>query len=76
MCVFRAAPFRIELCSNLVDMGYHVFALDYRGYGDSTGVPTEEGVVRDLLKLYDVILNNNEQARIFLYGHSLGTGYI
>lgn len=55
-------------------MGYHVFALDYRGYGDSTGEPTEEGVVNDVLKLYEIIRGHNENVRLFFYGHSLGTG--
>ncbi|RMZ96204.1 monoacylglycerol lipase ABHD12-like, partial [Brachionus plicatilis] len=48
----RASPYRIELCTNLVKLGVHVFALDYRGYGDSTGSPTELGAVSDVLDLY------------------------
>lgn len=57
-------------------MGYHVFALDYRGYGDSTGSPTEKGVVKDLLELYELVKTYaNENTKLFLYGHSLGTGY-
>lgn len=72
----RATPYRVELCSNLVDLGYHVFALDYRGYGDSTGEPTEDGVVKDVIKLYELVRSYNEHARIVFYGHSLGCGIV
>ena len=27
----RSSPFRVELCQNIVKLGYHVFAIDYRG---------------------------------------------
>lgn len=78
-------------------MGYHVFAIDYRGwylkfslklsfgifflklkpnkgYGDSTGVPTEDGVVQDVLSLYILITSYEPETKMFMYGHSLGTG--
>lgn len=45
-----------------------------KGYGDSTGVPTEAGVVKDLLTLYNFIKSYQKEAKIFLWGHSLGTG--
>lgn len=60
---------------NLRKLGGHIFALDYRGYGDSTGVPTEEGVVLDVFTLYNLIMSYRPDAKIYLYGHSLGTGY-
>lgn len=69
----RASPYRIELCTNLVKLGVHVFALDYRGYGDSSGSPTELGVVSDVLDLYKLIKEQNPHNKIYLYGHSLGT---
>lgn len=74
--IYRATPFRVELCSNLAEMGYQVFALDYRGYGDSTGSPTEDGVVHDVIKLYELVRSYNEHARIIFYGHSLGCGSV
>lgn len=74
--IYRATPFRVELCSNLAEMGYQVFALDYRGYGDSTGSPTEDGVVHDVIKLYELVRSYNDQARIIFYGHSLGCGLV
>ena len=54
-----------------------IFLLNKRylkGYGDSTGYPTEKGVVNDVLSLYELILTHQPDARVFLYGHSLGTG--
>ncbi|CAF0732716.1 unnamed protein product [Brachionus calyciflorus] len=72
----RSTPFRIELCKNLVNLGFHVFALDYRGYGDSAGYPTEMGVVSDVLDLYKLILTHHADGRVYLYGHSLGTAIV
>ncbi|XP_055691831.1 lysophosphatidylserine lipase ABHD12 isoform X2 [Lutzomyia longipalpis] len=70
----RAAPHRVELFQVLQRMGYHVVALDYRGYGDSGRVsPTENGVVRDALAVYKYIRQLTPNP-IFLWGHSLGTG--
>lgn len=70
----RAAPHRVELFKVLQRMGYHVVALDYRGYGDSGKVqPTEEGVVRDALAVFKFIRQRTSNP-IFLWGHSLGTG--
>lgn len=69
----RSYSFRRYLCSNLTEIGYHVFALDFRGYGDSEGEPSEQGFVTDVIKLYELI-RENSNSRIFLYGHSLGCG--
>uniref|UniRef100_A0A669QJ76 AB hydrolase-1 domain-containing protein n=1 Tax=Phasianus colchicus TaxID=9054 RepID=A0A669QJ76_PHACC len=33
--------------------GFHILALDYRGYGDSSGHPSESGFTTDVLALYD-----------------------
>ncbi|CAG2255668.1 ABHD12 [Mytilus edulis] len=38
----RAQPHRIELYKVLSSMNFHVIAIDYRGFGDSSGTPTEE----------------------------------
>lgn len=65
---------RIQMCKVLNDLGYHVFALDYRGYGDSTGIPTETGVVNDVVNLQNFIKSYQSKAQIHLWGHSLGTG--
>lgn len=70
----RGALHRVELYKLLRRLGYHVITLDYRGYGDSADVaPTERGVVRDALAVYEYITNLTNNP-VFLYGHSLGTG--
>jgi pimeloyl-ACP methyl ester carboxylesterase len=54
----------------------HVFALDYRGYGLSTGSPTEEGLITDALTLLNFLTSpplNIPPSRITLVGQSLGT---
>ena len=46
--------------------------MDYRGYGGSTGEPTEKGLYSDALKLYDTIKGKHN--RISIGGRSLGSG--
>jgi len=36
------------ILTGIVQRGYSVFAFDYRGYGQSTGHPTERGLYRDV----------------------------
>ncbi|XP_017491695.1 PREDICTED: monoacylglycerol lipase ABHD12 isoform X2 [Rhagoletis zephyria] len=70
----RGSGHRVEMYQLLRKLGYHVVALDYRGYGDSDPVPpTEEGIVRDALTVYEYIRNVTTNP-IFIWGHSLGTG--
>lgn len=51
---------------------FTVYLMDYRGYGSSSGEPTEQGLYSDALKLYDTIKSNHN--RISIGGRSLGTG--
>ncbi len=51
---------------------YSVYLIPYRGYGNSTGQPTEEHLYHDALHVYDRIKINHEQ--IALMGRSLGSG--
>ena len=44
------------------------------GYADSSGTPTEEGVVNDAQFVYDWLKMKTHGAHIFVWGHSLGTG--
>lgn len=54
---------------------WHVIALDYRGFGHSTGSPTEEGLIADAAALVDFVLTTLQipASRILLLGQSLGT---
>uniref|UniRef100_H2T920 AB hydrolase-1 domain-containing protein n=1 Tax=Takifugu rubripes TaxID=31033 RepID=H2T920_TAKRU len=54
--------------------GYHVLSLDYRGFGDSTGEPSEAGLTSDALYLYHWVKVHSRGGLVCLWGHSLGTG--
>ncbi|KAH8340229.1 hypothetical protein KR067_007891 [Drosophila pandora] len=70
----RGSGHRSEVYKLLRNLNYHVFTFDYRGFGDSDPVPpTEEGVVRDALMVFEYIANITSNP-IFVWGHSLGTG--
>jgi pimeloyl-ACP methyl ester carboxylesterase len=49
-----------------------LFLVHYRGYGGSTGTPSEAALVADALALYDVVAA--EYKDIVLLGRSLGSG--
>jgi len=51
---------------------YSVYLIPYRGYGNSTGSPTEEYLYHDALSIFDRVKENHEQ--VALIGRSLGTG--
>jgi abhydrolase domain-containing protein 12 len=53
----------------------NVLAIDYRGFGDSTGHPSEAGLVRDGRAAWDWLVSRGaKQENIIIIGHSLGTG--
>ena len=54
--------------------GIGVLAVSYRGYGRSTGSPTEAGLHRDAAAAYAFAVAHYKPDRIVLWGHSLGTG--
>ena len=57
------------------DKGYGLFMMTYRGFGGSTGRPSERANVRDAKQAYDVLMSNGVSAGdIVLYGESLGSG--
>lgn len=49
-----------------------LYLMHYRGYGGSTGQPSEAGLVRDGLTLFDHV--HRDHARIVIVGRSLGSG--
>jgi pimeloyl-ACP methyl ester carboxylesterase len=65
----RAARF-----AHLVADGAGLYAPSWRGYGGSTGSPTEPGLRLDALAAYDTLRARGiAPARILLYGESLGS---
>uniref|UniRef100_A0AAY5K6H4 AB hydrolase-1 domain-containing protein n=1 Tax=Esox lucius TaxID=8010 RepID=A0AAY5K6H4_ESOLU len=70
----RAVNHRVQLVKILSAAGYHVLSLDYRGYGDSSGVPSESGMTSDAIYLYQWVKTRSGNSQVYLWGHSLGTG--
>jgi pimeloyl-ACP methyl ester carboxylesterase len=58
----------------LWSLGYNVMAFDYRGFGDSPGVPSEHGVYADATAAYAHLMRDQgvPPSRIILAGRSLG----
>ncbi|KAM3440609.1 hypothetical protein MY4824_002057 [Beauveria thailandica] len=54
---------------------YHVLSIDYRGFGHSSGVPSEAGLIRDAHTLVEWAINvaGISPDRIVILGQSLGT---
>lgn len=56
------------------EMGMNVFIFDYRGYGESSGRPSEEGTYRDARAAWEYLTGDRDipPDRIVLFGRSLG----
>ncbi len=50
----------------------NVFLWDYRGYGDSEGVPSETGLRRDAIAAFDAAAGTAPDLPVVLFGHALG----
>lgn len=68
-----ASNLRAERFAWLTADGTGLLALSYRGYGGSTGKPTEAGLIRDARAAYDFAAARYPAQRIVLWGESLGT---
>lgn len=59
----------------LVDAGYGVLMLEYRGYGGNPGTLSDEGFLLDGHAALDWLEEQGVPSRsVFVYGYSLGTG--
>lgn len=58
----------------LTNEGYDIFALDYRGYGKSTGSPDIQGALIDINTGYEWLISQTQfkQKKVFIIGQSLG----
>lgn len=57
-----------------VEMNYDVFVMDYRTYGKSKGVLSEQSLYSDAQMCYNYVLEHYQESKITVYGRSLGTG--
>ncbi|MFL6280351.1 MAG: alpha/beta hydrolase [Vicinamibacterales bacterium] len=61
------------ILASIVKRGYSVFAFDYRGYGQSTGHPTERGLYRDVEAVVkQANLGQSAAIPTIYWGRSLG----
>lgn len=65
---------RLETISIFHSLGLNIFIFDYRGYGQSTGRPTEKGLYRDGEAAYRYLVEERGIApgEIVFFGRSLG----
>lgn len=66
---------RAALAAELARRGVSVLLFDWRGYGKSTGKPTEDALLRDALAAYDFADEKLGARKIVMYGESLGGPY-
>ena len=59
---------------DLQKSGFGVMAIDYRGYGASTGVASEAGLRADARAAFDWLRGAAPGSKIAVFGESLGTG--
>ncbi len=64
---------REERCRSLITDGSGLIALSYRGYGGSSGRPTENGLFEDAGAAYAFAVARYPPERIILWGDSLGS---
>lgn len=66
----------VERYKLLQDLGFNILAVDYRGYGNSDGEPSEAGLYQDAEAGYSYLrtMKSVPPDRILIYGHSLGSG--
>jgi uncharacterized protein len=69
-----ALRYRVDRFRALIADGNGLVALSYRGYGGSTGSPTEAGLIADSEAAYAFAAARYPAERIVLWGESLGSG--
>jgi alpha-beta hydrolase superfamily lysophospholipase len=68
----------LNVVNQLIPLNYAVYAHDIRGHGKSEGemnyVDSMDQIVEDEKKFYDLIKERNPNSKIFMLGHSMGSG--
>lgn len=67
---------RLENVQQFHQLDLNVLIVDYRGYGESTGSPSEEGLYRDAEAMWQHLVAERgiDPNRIVVFGRSLGGG--
>ena len=67
---------RIDIVKPFLQLGLSVLLFDYRGYGQSTGTPSEEGLYQDAEAAWNYLTRTQgrDPGRVVLLGRSLGGG--
>jgi uncharacterized protein len=65
---------RLDLVQPFLRKGLSVFLVDYRGFGKSSGRPSETGLYQDGIAAWSYLVEKERIApeRIMLHGHSIG----
>lgn len=71
----RALPVRVRQYSAFTSrLQTNVLAIDYRGFADSQGSPSERGLATDARAAFDWLISNGAAPEdVLIVGHSLGT---
>merc|ERR1712232_847899 len=63
---------RVDLVRALAgQLQAHVLAVDYRGFGGSSGTPSQDGVLTDAMAVWEWLVQHHCR-RAYVYGQSLG----
>jgi len=67
---------RLESVQQFHRLGLNVLIVDYRGYGQSTGTPSEEGIYRDAAACWEHLTDDRSIAPsdVVIFGRSMGGG--
>ena len=64
-----------EAISFFTTLNYDVLAMDYRGYGKSTGKFNEELMLNDAQAWYDYVIKQYEESTLIVYGRGIGATF-
>lgn len=69
-------PFTEGMHTQLANAGISSYTIDYRGYGNSTGWPSEEGLYKDADALWEFVKmrHTTSNTRFIVWGISIGGG--
>jgi len=69
-----ALRYRVERFRRLITDGVGLVALEYRGYGGTSGTPTEAGLIADAEAAYGFAAARYPAQQLVFWGESLGSG--